>query len=118
MKKDVENIHSSHLAPWQKLDAVRMFVIPQITFHLKGGWKFDVDPTPAGNPKSVEDNANGMEMRQRRNQPSNGQEARSSQGRRKTSESSLPKMQHSHDIGNKAAQCSGESIGEGPAPEQ
>uniref|UniRef100_A0A7E4W9M1 Reverse transcriptase domain-containing protein n=1 Tax=Panagrellus redivivus TaxID=6233 RepID=A0A7E4W9M1_PANRE len=38
MKKDVENIHGSHLAPWQKLDAVRMFVIPQITFHLKGGW--------------------------------------------------------------------------------
>uniref|UniRef100_A0A7E4V781 Uncharacterized protein n=1 Tax=Panagrellus redivivus TaxID=6233 RepID=A0A7E4V781_PANRE len=27
-------------------------------------------------------------------------------------------MQHSHDSGNKAAQCIGESIGEGPAPEQ
>ena len=35
MSGDLEKIHSSLLAPWQKVDAVNTFVIPRLSFHLK-----------------------------------------------------------------------------------
>ncbi|XP_067128213.1 uncharacterized protein T26G10.4-like [Centruroides vittatus] len=35
--KELELIHFSKLAPWQKLDAVNTFILPKLTFHLTLG---------------------------------------------------------------------------------
>ncbi|CAJ0573664.1 unnamed protein product, partial [Mesorhabditis spiculigera] len=37
MHKDLDKINDSLLAPWQKADAVRTFILPCIGFHLKNG---------------------------------------------------------------------------------
>ena len=34
---DLDKINESHLAPWQKLDAIRTFVQPSLTFALRTG---------------------------------------------------------------------------------
>uniref|UniRef100_A0A7E4VRK1 Reverse transcriptase domain-containing protein n=1 Tax=Panagrellus redivivus TaxID=6233 RepID=A0A7E4VRK1_PANRE len=37
MQTDIDKIDSSLLAPWQKVNAVNTFVVPQLSFHLRGG---------------------------------------------------------------------------------
>uniref|UniRef100_A0A7E4V205 Reverse transcriptase domain-containing protein n=1 Tax=Panagrellus redivivus TaxID=6233 RepID=A0A7E4V205_PANRE len=35
MEADVQKVHDSLLAPWQKINAVNTFIVPRLSFHLK-----------------------------------------------------------------------------------
>ncbi|ERL95774.1 hypothetical protein D910_00275, partial [Dendroctonus ponderosae] len=37
MRRDLEKVDNSLLAPWQKCDAINTFVLPCLLFHLKNG---------------------------------------------------------------------------------